>query len=119
MAASPSEQVIRRHLRKMANQNPGVTFIVLRASNGEVAIVPENMTEYTSSGEQTVKSQCRDIVNYVMSVVTRQYPSKSSEELMRARSILATSIVVQHRDGKTIYSLNVPELRMQLERVSK
>lgn len=40
MAASPSERAIRARLRRLAKKYPGVTFQVLRASNGEVAIMP-------------------------------------------------------------------------------
>ena len=119
MSASPSEQVIRRQLRKMAQQNPGVTYIVLRASNGEVAIVPENMTEYTASGDQTVNAQCRDMVKYAMSVIRSHYPSKSADELRLAESRLMTSVVVTHPDGRTVYNLTVPEVRLQLERVGR
>lgn len=41
MAASPSKEQIRAALNGLAKKNPGVTYVVLRASNGEVAILPE------------------------------------------------------------------------------
>ena len=39
MAASPSPQTIRKGMARMARQYPGATLRVIRASNGEVAIV--------------------------------------------------------------------------------
>jgi hypothetical protein len=41
MGAGVSEAKIRRELNKLAKANPGVEYRVLRASNGEVAIVSE------------------------------------------------------------------------------
>ena len=51
MAASPSEKQIRQHLLRMARKYPGVTFVVLRASNGEVAIVDETQTSWGREGK--------------------------------------------------------------------
>lgn len=42
MAASPSEKLIKRAAKRLANKYPGIEFQVLRASNGEVAILPVN-----------------------------------------------------------------------------
>ena len=42
MAASPSEAKIKRFLKSQASKYVGVEFRVLRASNGEVAILPVN-----------------------------------------------------------------------------
>jgi hypothetical protein len=46
MAASPSQQQINAALRRMQAKNPGVEFVVLRASNGEVAILPKGEDIY-------------------------------------------------------------------------
>lgn len=46
MAASPSPEKIRRALRRLERKNPGVEFVVLRASNGEVAILPKGKDVY-------------------------------------------------------------------------
>lgn len=40
MAASPSKQQIARKLRELKRKYPDTEFHVLRASNGEVAIIP-------------------------------------------------------------------------------
>lgn len=45
MAASPSKQQIARALRRLQKKNPGVEFVVLRASNGEVAIMPKEKVQ--------------------------------------------------------------------------
>jgi hypothetical protein len=42
MGARPSQAIIKRHLNRLANQNPGTEYRVLYASNGEVAILPVN-----------------------------------------------------------------------------
>ena len=46
MAASPSKQQIAAALRKLKKTNPGVEYVVLRASNGEVAILPKGKDVY-------------------------------------------------------------------------
>jgi hypothetical protein len=46
MAASPSKDTIQAYLRKLRKKNPGVEFVVLRASNGEVAILPKGKDVY-------------------------------------------------------------------------
>lgn len=117
MAASPSQQRVKNALHKMANENPGVTYIAMYASNGEVAIVPESALEYTTSGELTVMNQYRDMVNYVMGSLRRKYVSKQEADFKLAESRLMTSIVVKERDGKRFASLTVPEAGLILERV--
>lgn len=42
MGLRPSQAVIKRHLKKMANMFSGVEFRVIYASNGETAIVGVN-----------------------------------------------------------------------------
>ena len=42
MSKSPSKESINKFLKKQANKYPFVEFRVLRASNGEVAILPVN-----------------------------------------------------------------------------
>lgn len=42
MAARPSQAVIKRRLRSLANMYVGIEFRVLYASNGETAILPVN-----------------------------------------------------------------------------
>ncbi len=42
MGAGVSEKTIKRHLNRMAKKYVGVEFQVLRASNGETAILPVN-----------------------------------------------------------------------------
>ncbi len=39
MAASPSRQAIMAKIRRLQKKNPGQKYVVLHASNGEVAIV--------------------------------------------------------------------------------
>lgn len=46
MAASPSKQQIQAALRKLQKKNPGVAFVIIRASNGEVAILPKGKDVY-------------------------------------------------------------------------
>lgn len=41
MAASPSKRAIAQRLRRLRKAHPTETFVVLRASNGEVAIVTQ------------------------------------------------------------------------------
>ena len=41
MAASPSKAAIAAALRKLRKANPGIEYVILRASNGEVAILPK------------------------------------------------------------------------------
>lgn len=48
MARSPSKTEINRALRRLQKNNPGVTFRVIRASNGEVAIIPTTTLERVS-----------------------------------------------------------------------
>lgn len=45
MAAGMSKQQINYHLRRLQAKYPETQFVVLRASNGEVAIVPKPKTE--------------------------------------------------------------------------
>ena len=45
MAASPSQAKIKAALRRLQKKNPGVEYVVLRASNGEVAIMPKSYVE--------------------------------------------------------------------------
>ena len=123
MAARSTQARIKNALRKMANENPGVTYIALYASNGEVSIVPESAVEYIHSTENTnhsalsVKTQYRDMVSYVMSVLRRKYVSKQEHEFKLAESRLMTHIVVVERDGKQFASLVVPEAGLRLERL--
>jgi len=42
MAASPSKSQINVALRRLQKKHPGVEFVVLRASNGEVAILEKD-----------------------------------------------------------------------------
>lgn len=42
MGMRPTQQVIKRHLNKLAKKYSGVEFRVLYASNGETAILPVN-----------------------------------------------------------------------------
>ena len=42
MGMRPTQQTIKRHLKKLANKYVGVEFRVLYASNGETAILPVN-----------------------------------------------------------------------------
>ena len=46
MAASPSKQAIAAALRRLRKANPGIDYVVLRASNGEVAILPKGKDAY-------------------------------------------------------------------------
>jgi hypothetical protein len=46
MAASPSKQQIAAALRRLQKANPGVEYVVLHASNGEVAILPKGKNVY-------------------------------------------------------------------------
>lgn len=46
MAASPSKQAIAAALRRLRKANPGIEYVVLRASNGEVAILPKGKDAY-------------------------------------------------------------------------
>lgn len=41
MAAGPTKQQIAAALRQLRKANPTETFVVIRASNGEVAIVTQ------------------------------------------------------------------------------
>jgi hypothetical protein len=43
MAASPSKARINAALLALQRKNPGTVFKVIRASNGEVAIIPVQM----------------------------------------------------------------------------
>jgi hypothetical protein len=45
MAATPSYQEIQQALRRLQKKNPGVEYQVLRASNGEVAIMPKKQVD--------------------------------------------------------------------------
>ena len=52
MGARISQQLIKRHLNRLAKKYVGVEFQVLYASNGEVAILPVNPA--------TGKPECAD-----------------------------------------------------------
>ena len=52
MAASPSQKQINAYLRRMKKKNPGVEYVVLRASNGEVAILPKGKDVYNQELER-------------------------------------------------------------------
>jgi hypothetical protein len=45
MSASPNQKQIQSALRRLQKQNPGVEYVVLHASNGEVAILPKSKPE--------------------------------------------------------------------------
>lgn len=45
MAAGLTKQQISSALRRLKKKNPGVEYTVLRASNGEVAILPTKQVE--------------------------------------------------------------------------
>ena len=61
MAASPSEKAIGKFLKSQANKYPGVEFRVLRASNGEVAILPVN----PETNEAELTNPQRFVVKYL------------------------------------------------------
>ncbi len=58
MGAGVPEKTIKRHLNRMAKTYVGVEFRVLRASNGEVAILPVN--------PETGKPECADPQRFVV-----------------------------------------------------
>jgi hypothetical protein len=56
MAASPSKSQIQSELRRLQKKNPGVEYVILRASNGEVAILPKGKDAYDNPlPEKTAK----------------------------------------------------------------
>jgi len=50
MSASPSQAAINAALRRLQRKNPGVVYQVLRASNGEVAIVTKAYVDAARKG---------------------------------------------------------------------
>ncbi len=58
MGTRPTQQVIKRHLNRLAEKYLGVEFRVLYASNGETAILPVN----PETGEPEVTNPQRFVV---------------------------------------------------------
>ena len=58
MGAGVSQAKIKRRLRYLANKYVGVEFVVLYASNGEVAILPVN--------PETGEGECAHPAEFVM-----------------------------------------------------
>lgn len=58
MGAGVPQSTINRHLKKMVREYPGVEFRVLRASNGETAVLPVN--------PETSKPECADPQRFVV-----------------------------------------------------
>ena len=50
MGAGVDKATIARHLRKLRKANPTETYVVLRASNGEVAIVTQKYLDECRKG---------------------------------------------------------------------
>lgn len=59
----------------------------------------------------------RALVNYAAGVMRAQFPEKSEEELYRAEGRLATMVRSRKRGNRRIWTLNVSELNLKLERV--
>jgi hypothetical protein len=58
----------------------------------------------------------RALVCYAASVMRTKFPEKTENELYRAESVLATSVKSRRRGTTRIWTLNVPELGLTLER---
>jgi len=52
MGASPSQSTINKRLAYLKKKNPGVQYRVIRASNGEVAIITEEWYKSCTKGGQ-------------------------------------------------------------------
>ena len=60
----------------------------------------------------------RALIHYAAAVMRDKFPWRTEEEYYRAESVLATSVRSRKRGNKRIWTLNVPELDLKLERVA-
>lgn len=61
MGASPSKATINAALKRLQRKNPGVEFQILRASNGEVAIMPREYVLQCTHPEIAAQKHTREM----------------------------------------------------------
>lgn len=59
----------------------------------------------------------RALIVYAAAIMRAQFPDKTEEDYYRAESVLATSVRSRRRGSKRTWTLNVPDLGLELERV--